>query len=96
MDTTDSRIGTNIHITNELARIVGLVANEHPGHSIEIRWIEDSDLTYWAILTSNGEDDRVYVADDEQGTWAPATADERRAIENNEPLVYPNSDPDVF
>jgi hypothetical protein len=82
--------GSCIAITNELARIVGLIAIENPDKSIEIRWIEGSDTTRWAIIATDGVDDVLYVADDEQGTWATATADEIAAITRGLPLAYPD------
>lgn len=84
--------GTNIAITNETARIVGLIAKQHPECAVQIAWTEGSDITLWSITATDGEHDYLYVVDDEQGTWAPATESEAAAIDAGEPLTYP---PDV-
>ena len=73
-------------ITNELARIVALVSDLHPKSAIGIEWREVDDPRIWIITAESGFDDYVYIADDEQGAWAPAIRSELDAIEDGEPL----------
>lgn len=70
------RDGANLAITNDLARVVGLIADKHRDCSIEIAWHEGADEREWIVTATNGTDDHPYIVDDEAGTWAPANADD--------------------
>lgn len=79
-------MGVNVAITNELARVAGLIANKHPEHSIQIEWREGSDEREWVVTASNGLTDMLYVVDDESGTWAPFTEADRRRYDAGLPI----------
>jgi hypothetical protein len=65
--------GTSIVITGNMAKIVGLIARQHPDASIQIEWNDRAiDERFWLVTATDGRDDHVYVVDDEAGHWAPA------------------------
>jgi hypothetical protein len=68
----------NLTITNELARCVGLIANEWPNHSVSIRWHERAPENLWLVEVVDHADGLTYIVDDELGHWAPATEVELR------------------
>lgn len=69
-------MAVNAAITNELARVVGLLATQHPEHSVRIEWRENESESVWFVTVDNGADERIFIVDDETGTHAPLTTDE--------------------
>jgi hypothetical protein len=74
-------MGTNVNITNNLAMVVGLVAQKHPDSSVQIEWREGTPEQEWLITATDGVTDHEYVADDESGSWAPLSATDRLVLE---------------
>lgn len=69
----------SVTVTNELARVVGLVAAEHLGAAVRVDWHEGAPEHLWLVtaLDAGAEGgDVVYVVDDERGHWAPARVED--------------------
>jgi hypothetical protein len=66
-------------INNNLAKIVGLIAQRHPDAAIQIDWHERAmDERWWLVTATDGATEHVYIVDDELGHWAPANDEDLR------------------
>jgi hypothetical protein len=70
----------NVKITNAMARIVGLIAKQHPDWSIDIRWHEGTAENLWQVTATDGVHERIYCVDDENGEWMPMSPEEARSM----------------
>jgi len=66
--------GTRATITNELARVVGLVAQRNPESALSVRWFEGADERDWLVTVE--ESGEHFWVDDETGHWCPASHDD--------------------
>jgi hypothetical protein len=76
----------NVNITNELGRVVGLIAAKHPECSIQIEWREGAADIEWYVTATDGATDHEYVVDDERGSWAPLTDKDREHMARGESI----------
>lgn len=73
-----------VTITNELARVVGLIANKHRDCSVEILWRDGTPEIEWLVTADNGSESWSYIVDDEQGIWSPLSTDDQEAFNRGE------------